>query len=349
MALAIILLLLVALWAYTQNWPPMYVVESDSMQHGSVDQLGLINTGDLVLAQKVPTDQIITYAVGIQTGYQTYGEYGDVLLYHAKGVAGSTPIIHRAILYLTYNADTTYSFPSLSAAACGNQPNSVYTVSSTANGCGYSHVTGTLTLHHIGWRFVNVSVDLSAMGSHSGFLTMGDNNLNAGGPTQGVPDEPSLTSLVEPSWIEGVARGMLPWFGAIKLLLEGQASEVPSQSWQFMGITIIALLGGGFLVHYALRADHEDEEGGIGPEVDDDEEDHPRHRGLRLWRPKPTDEEEDEEAEAEERPAGHPRRSHPRLTSLLPRRGGRPRPVVKKGHGRHASRRHDEESDDADL
>lgn len=342
-ALAIILLLLVSLWAYTQNWPPMYVVESDSMQHGSVDQLGLINTGDLVLAQKVPVSQITTYLVGLQTGYQTYGEYGDVILYHANGVDGPAPIIHRALLYLTYNADHTYSFPSVSALPCGNQPNAVYSVSSSADGCGSSHVSGTLTLRGIGWRSVNVTVDLGALGAHSGFLTMGDNNFNAANPGQGIPDEPSLTSLVEPGWVQGVARGMLPWFGAIKLLLGGQASEVPPQSWQFMAITLIALLGGGFLVHYALRADHDDEESEVPPEADEEEEDHPRHR-LRLWRSRGEPEEDADEGEDEPRP--HRAR---RVTSFLPRRGGRPRPLVHKGRPHRPLRRHDDEPDDPDL
>ena len=114
-ALAIILLLLVSLFAYTQNWPPIYVIESDSMQHGTTDNLGLINTGDLVLAQKVQLSQITTYVVGVQTDYTTYGEFGDVLLYYPNGVVG-TPVIHRAIIYLVWNSNGTWSAPSLAWA-----------------------------------------------------------------------------------------------------------------------------------------------------------------------------------------------------------------------------------------
>ncbi|MGD0250107.1 MAG: S26 family signal peptidase, partial [Thermoplasmata archaeon] len=101
-ALAIIVVILVGLFAYTQNWPPVYVVESDSMQHGPNDNLGLINTGDLVLAQKIDTSAIVPYVAGIPTGYSTYGEYGDVLLYHPNG-GGATPVIHRAIVFLSWN------------------------------------------------------------------------------------------------------------------------------------------------------------------------------------------------------------------------------------------------------
>ncbi len=63
-AVCILVLLLASLFAYTQNWPPIYVVESDSMQHGPDDHLGLINTGDLILAQNIPTSDIVTYEVG---------------------------------------------------------------------------------------------------------------------------------------------------------------------------------------------------------------------------------------------------------------------------------------------
>ncbi len=68
-ALMIVILLIVGMFAYTQNWPPVYVVESESMQHGSSDVLGVINTGDLVLAQKVSNASIQTYVVAQLEGY----------------------------------------------------------------------------------------------------------------------------------------------------------------------------------------------------------------------------------------------------------------------------------------
>ena len=65
----------------------------------------------------------------------------------------------------------------------------------------------------------------------------------------------------------GVARGMIPWFGAFKLLLEGQASMVPTQSWQLMALTVAAVLLGGLGVHLALRrsAEAEEDEGEPAP------------------------------------------------------------------------------------
>jgi len=256
-AVAIIVVLLVGLYAYTENWPPVYVVESQSMQHGTNDVLGVINTGDLVLAQRIPTAQIVPYVTGLATGYSTYGEYGDVILYSADGV-GTTPVIHRALLYLQWNpANQTYNATDLDGLRCGNMAGAIY---NTSQGCGTLGLTGTLTLYHIGWQSVEVTIDLSSplLGDHSGFVTMGDNNLIPLGCTTtcvgGLPDQVDGTSsLVEPGWVIGVARGMLPWFGAIKLLIDGNAGNVPAQSWQFLGLTIVGLIAIAFAIHYALR------------------------------------------------------------------------------------------------
>ena len=184
-ALAIVALLVVGLWAYAQNWPPIYVVESSSMQHGVDDHLGLINTGDLVLAQKVDPATVIPYVIGMQTGYVTYGEYGDVLLYHPNGDSSVTPIIHRAIVYLVHNSDGTWSYPALSGLACSSSSHPYYRISTTSDGCGSNHVTGTLTLYGIGWQNASIPIPLATLGQSSGFVTMGDNNYLSGTPGRG--------------------------------------------------------------------------------------------------------------------------------------------------------------------
>lgn len=330
-ALAIIVLLLVSLWAYTQNWPPVYVVESSSMQHGTSDQLGLINTGDLVLAQHLSAGRVVPYVVGMTTGYTTYGEYGDVLLYYPGGQTDVVPVIHRAIAYLEHDADGTYSVPELAGLPCGNATDAVYR-SSGASGCGTSHLNGTLTLRGIGWQNVSLSVQLSTLGGHSGFLTMGDNNVVPGTPNKGVPDQPAISTLVEPGWILGAARGMIPWFGAIKLLLASQASEVPSQSWQALGLTLAGAILIGFGVHYAFRAEGvEDprrraEEEAQAEEPEEDEAEPAAHR-FRLWRRRTDEEDDSEEEEAPVRRTAH-RDSRP--TGGTGSRRGRPHPKVRK-------------------
>ncbi len=335
-AVAIIVVLLVGLYAYTQNWPPAYVVESASMQHGSSDVIGVINTGDLVLAQRLPTNQITPYVVGAQTGYSTYGEYGDVILYSANG-QGSTPIIHRAILFLEWDPVTTsYNATDLSGLRCGNATGAVYSTPGTLNDCGLTGLTGTLDLYRIGWQSVDVSIDLasSGLGRHSGFVTMGDNNFVPVGCVTGctgLPDqETGLSPLVEPGWIVGVARGMLPWFGAVKLLLEGNAGSVPTQSWQFLGLTVIGLILLAFGVHYALRAEgiederRKDEEAAAADEAAAAPESRGR-RFLRAIRPWGRDEEEDEEDEGPPPPRKHVAKGRSR-----DHRRGRPSPRVRR-------------------
>ena len=334
-------MVLVGLFAYTQNWPPMYVVESNSMQHGSVDIVGLINTGDLVLAQKVSTSQITAYVQGTTNGYSTYGEYGDVLLYYPNGVTSATPIIHRAILFLEWNVlENAYDIPQLANLPCGNVPNHVYSVS-TPSGCGTTDLTGTLTLYNIGWQSVVVSIPLdpSIIGAHSGFLTMGDNNfIPCPSSCTGEADQsPSfgLSSLVEPGWIIGVARGMIPWFGSIKLLLTGNANLVPPQSWEFLGITIAGVILLAFGIHYALRAEGiederrkaEEEEERRATEIPEDGGGGGLWHRLRSWRSADAEDEADGgSAEAKKSGAFHRPVPSKKLAKM-----GRPRPVVRRG------------------
>jgi signal peptidase I len=356
-AVAIIVVLVAGLYAYTQNWPPVYVVESDSMQHGSSDILGLINTGDLVLAQKVDPSQITTYVFGLRTGYSTYGEYGDVLLYEPNGIS-TTPIIHRAILFLAYNPATegyNASFPA--GTPCGSEANAVYNLTPTPTGPqGCADTSNlrdtTLTLYNIGWMKSTVTVDLSPglLGAHSGYLTMGDNNYAgctgpaSGQPCTGLPDQTTgRSTLVEPGWVIGVARGMLPWFGALKLALEGNAGMVPAQSWQFLGITIAALILLAFGVHYALRAEGVEDPRRKAEEEeaeDDEEPERPPGRarrflqGLRPWSREPEDDVDDV-------PARRSTRSPSRPLGRPPHRG-RPAPRVRR------TKRKKSASDDSD-
>jgi signal peptidase len=336
-ALMIIVVLLAGLFAYTQNWPPLYVVESSSMQHGTNDNVGLINTGDLVLAQQVATSTITPYVVGLQTGYKTYGEYGDVLLYHANGIVGPAPIVHRALAFLQYNPNGSYDIPELSGLPCGHAIDRVYYVD-TPSGCGTTGLRNNFTLFGIGWQSVTVNVTFADLGGHSGFLTMGDNNINPGTST-GEEDQPGLSSLVEPGWIVGVARGMVPWVGSLKLLLSGDANEVPSQSWQFLGLSIVGLFLLGAGIHYALRAEGvEDDRRRALEEEEAAREPSPPSRwgALRGWmsRSDPEDAEEESDSTEDRLPPRRPRKPTHALSE-----GGRPRPSVRRGDGHRASKR----------
>jgi signal peptidase len=259
-ALAILALLLVSLFAYTSNWPPVYVVESNSMQHGPGDHLGYINAGDIVLAQKASAGSITTYVDAESTGLSTYGELGDVILYQPNGASGATPVVHRAILYLEYSGvNSTYSAIGLPANGCGAGSSQSYKTTGTPTGCGTSGLSGgdTLYLYGVGGRTVTVDFGCSSvLGQHSGFLTLGDNNSAPDQNTQSCV--PTISTLVEPAWVIGVARGLIPWFGDIKLLLDGNAGYVSGASWEFLGLTIAAVIFVGVGLHLLFRRRREE-------------------------------------------------------------------------------------------
>jgi len=305
-ALAVIVVLLVALFAYTQNWPPVYVVESNSMQHGPGDHLGYLNAGDIVLAQKLSAGAIETYVQGVRNGFSTYGEYGDVLLYQPDGSSSATPLIHRAIIYLQYNAGSiTYTATGLVPSECVDNGGSLYTANTSSGNCGTTDLTPTTTLvlYGVGGRTVAIDLGNPDLGTHSGYVTLGDNNSHI----DQFPGPDHLSDLVEPGWVIGVARGMIPWFGAFKLLLDGHSGYVPTASWEYLGLTIAGMILAAAGLHLLLRrrrelrgerderSDEEAEEG--EPEVG---EPPPRpHRAptpVRPWSPAraaPSDDEEE--------------------------------------------------------
>lgn len=352
-AIVVALLVLGGLLVYTQTWPPVYVVESSSMQHGSNDVLGVINAGDLVLSQKVSIAGIVTYVDALTTGDHTYGEYGDVLLYQPNG-QGGTPVIHRALVYLDYNpVNGTYNASSLAGFPCGSAPaNQFYYTATTSRGsCGPYGMTGTLTLYGIGWQGASVPIALgpSTTGSHSGYVTLGDNNFQnrdcSGNACVGEADQSplfKLSQLVTPAWTLGVARGLLPWFGGLRLLLTGNAAEVPAQSWELMALTVVAVILAGFALHYAWKSfrppdrrraaeeerhDREEEE-----EADKDDEASPRRRWFHR-RARGDDEEEPVSS-------GRSSRGGER------KRTGRPPPSVWRPAEKTHRRRHSDEDDD---
>ncbi|KAF5412869.1 MAG: hypothetical protein C5S43_01200 [Candidatus Methanocomedens sp.] len=72
---------------------PAVAVESGSM----VPNIGI---GDVVLIQDFDRTEIISYTQGSVSGYKSFDEYGDVILYYKLGNTTCTPIIHRAMYWV---------------------------------------------------------------------------------------------------------------------------------------------------------------------------------------------------------------------------------------------------------
>ena len=82
------------LYVVAGTWPAVVTIESESM-------VPHMNVGDLVLV--VDEDRfgnLVTWAEGQRTGHQSFGDYGDVIIYRPNGADSVHPIIHRAMTYV---------------------------------------------------------------------------------------------------------------------------------------------------------------------------------------------------------------------------------------------------------
>ncbi len=247
-AAIVVLMIVGALVLYSGAWPPLVVVESKSMQHSSAESfIGVIDTGDMVILKKVSSDgEIRTYLDSLADGYQTYGEYGDVIIYKPYGLDSRTPIIHRALLYMEYNSTGGgYDIPVLA-----DIPSSMWNVTSGLK--DWHNLKTGIVLTGIGYNQITVRLDVSTILNNSyfkinnltpfsGLVTLGDNNQGSTDQIAGICLAP-----VKLDWITGMARGELPWFGLLKLWITGPSPDgpVPENSKTGLFVSLGLLIGG---------------------------------------------------------------------------------------------------------
>jgi signal peptidase len=272
-AVVIVVLIIGGIFAYTQTWPPMVVVESNSMQHSDTESaIGVIDTGDLVLVQNTGegTD-IVTFLEGRHTGHMTYGDYGDVVIYNEVdlGIPGrirtGTPIIHRAIVYLEWNeALQGYDIPALGLSTnnglWGCRGGTCNDSGGPVGLTGTIWVGGMDVTHNRELEFNlddirDAAANWTADGvPYSGFITLGDNNNGAVDTT--TWNRTRVTRLSPPDAIVGKARGEIPWFGLIKLTLlpttnccsawgcvgTGGTCHAAQNSWDALVVSLVVLI-----------------------------------------------------------------------------------------------------------
>ncbi len=243
-SICLVVAILSGLWAITGSWPPLVVVESNSMIHSENGEIGSIDAGDLILVDSPSRiDHIVTYVESIQTGnqyfgYNSHGMPGDVIIYQKNG-GGDTPVIHRAILKAVSNQSGGWDVP-------GTDIRGVEEISLVLEYQCYPH-GGKLRID----RWVP---------NHEGYLTTGDNEKSNGCridqlratdhnasdqyiQSQGLKDENGNPVLeVRDDWIIGVASTEIPWLGSIKLLTTGAWPAVPNASWTKLSFVIGAIL-----------------------------------------------------------------------------------------------------------
>ena len=251
-AFLIVAIVMGLLFAYARVWPPMVVVESNSMQHSESESfVGVIDTGDLVLVQVVGTARdVVPYVEGRATGHQTYGEYGDVIVFaKPRAALTSTPIIHRAMAYVVRNATGGADVPGLARL-----PAAAWSALATNNSTG-NFAQGILefTLRDVGYMGLNLTFrpadELTIANVAAGFLTKGDHNL--------IPDGHGAVAV---NRILGKARGELPWFGLLKLtLFPGRTgccpdgwgdTRAPKNSWDALLVSLVLIIVGPFAADF---------------------------------------------------------------------------------------------------
>ena len=252
-AVVVVVVIIAAVVVYTQVWPPMVVVESESMQHSNTQSyIGVIDTGDLVLVQATPSrNDVVTWVEGKASGHRTYGDFGDVIIFRPTTHSlTSTPIIHRPIFYALWNFSSGqgYDVPSLRLL------DPTLWSTTTENGSPWNHwydIRGDLTLRQFGFDGVltrSVSFPLlmnSERNKVDGYITKGDYN-------SGFDTDYGVTPH---SRVQGKARGELPWFGLLKLILspgtcckKGWGDDrAPKSSWDSLLLSLVLVPIGLYL------------------------------------------------------------------------------------------------------
>jgi signal peptidase len=92
-SLAVVAVIALALYLYAGMWPPMVSVNGISMYPH-------MENGDLVFIQGLSRGDIQTFESSVATGYKTYNDYGDVIVYKPYGDNTRALVIHRAIRWV---------------------------------------------------------------------------------------------------------------------------------------------------------------------------------------------------------------------------------------------------------
>lgn len=230
---------------YSGHNPCFSLVTSQSMQHDDhSSELGIIDTGDMVLVRDKSKVDLQTYLEGRTTGFMTFGDYGSVIIYRED----CNSIIHRILLLMEVKEDSSGKYASIPYL-------DMYPSWESANSPGTeldsNMLRENIVLKDIGYRGIDVNIDIEFILSKtdaevSGYVTMGDNNT--------IIDQSSfngidfmISGLVTEDKIVSVPVIEIPWIGCFKLLLDGRGyivehhspNSIPSLGFSILGILFV--------------------------------------------------------------------------------------------------------------
>ncbi len=238
----------VGIHIYSGHNPYFSLVTSQSMQHDDhSSELGIIDTGDMVIVRDKSMIDLQTYLEGRTTGFGTFGDYGSVIIY--RGDYGSS-IIHRLLLQIEVKEDSSgkyASIPYLDAYPSWESADSPGTELDP------DMLREDIILKDLGYRGLDVYINIEFILSKtdagvSGYVTMGDNNT--------IIDQSSfygtdfvIAGLVTEDRIISVPVIEIPWVGCLKLSFDGRAyivdhhspNSLPSLGFFMLGMLFFVL------------------------------------------------------------------------------------------------------------
>jgi len=91
--MAMVLILIGILYAYTGVWPPLVSVDGMSMYPN-------LHSGDLVVLRGLGKVAVHTGQASANDSYKKFNGYGDVIVYSPMGNRSLVPVIHRAVYWV---------------------------------------------------------------------------------------------------------------------------------------------------------------------------------------------------------------------------------------------------------
>ncbi len=189
------------------------------MQHDNhQSQIGVIDTGDMVLVRDRSKVEIQTYLEGYSTGHSTFGDYGNVIIYRNDG---GYNIIHRAMMYVEILEESGIKY-----AYIPYLEEYPYTSGVT----DFEKITTDFSIKRTGYKDgvqIDINIEQIIIGSKvgdTGYITMGDNNTFI--DQYSISSSPIVKGLVTYEKIVAIPTIEIPWIGCFKLLLQNNNEVV---------------------------------------------------------------------------------------------------------------------------
>jgi len=174
------------LFAISGVFPPLVAIESGSMEpHIDTGDLVFVMDEDRFAGDGAHADTgVVPANRGAETGYTSFQQPGDVIVFHPDGDAGETPVIHRAMFWVE-EGENWYDRADqdlIRADSCAELANCPAT--------------------------------------SSGFVTKGDNNSGYD-QTSYLNSCDDRCEPVKKEWIVGTAESRVPVLGNVRLQIQG--------------------------------------------------------------------------------------------------------------------------------